>query len=519
LILGFDHNRIDSVGNSIMEALQQLKVVTYKSLWEFDHTHSIYSYTDKLRELEGIGQVKKLVFYAGRSERYAWFLPWYEDDVHQKIEQLRNDLTSHLERSPCVGRQIRQYLEEKHVAHQQLAYLVLRQMVSDGIASQLSFGNGKWSTVYYLTDRRLALEDILKRIFEYVKTNGFAFYHDVSKFVNVDSALCWTLLEYLANQKKIVKFKVGWSYTKNKPVFAYCMDGYETKAVLAYHQLLSKLRKDRMVENYSTIFKQACQKLKIDKSVADLSCTYLRQSSKVVKGRNYSDVAWSAYFLANKTLRQGLAPGDIESVAGSTRERILAISKIMNTQLDLKISDLFPKPGDYLKRILNNLELSESVKSRMFEETSTFIDSLPRRLLFGKRPESFAAAALYIVARSSSDYEIRYVFRQNRIAEASDVTEVTLRNMLRKIENCLDSDSIFLRESYMSLLHRDMPPKEEETLSPVIRSEPDFNMKECEICGYTEGDGETLTWFVNRKCWLCEDCATHDKLTKSLEGK
>jgi transcription initiation factor TFIIIB Brf1 subunit/transcription initiation factor TFIIB len=350
------------------------------------------------------------------------------------------------------------------------------------------------------------LEDLLDRIFRYVRTNGFAFYHDISKSMNVDSAVSWTLLEYLVNQKKIMKFKVGWSYTKNKPVFAYCMDGYETRAVISYQQLLSKFRKDRVIEKYSATFKQACERLKIDNSVADLSCSYLRYSSNVAKGRNYRDVAWSAFYLANKTLRQGLTLGDIESVSGMSRERILTISKLLNSELELEVSDIFPKPSDYLKRILDNLKVSNDVRSRMLEETCAFIESLPRQVLFGRRPEGVAAAALYIVARSTSDYEIRYLFRQNKVAEASDVTEVTLRNMLRRIEESLEGKSVE-KESFVKL------PEE------VVRSESDFNMKECEICGYTEGDGETLTWFANRKCWLCEDCAAHDKLTKSLEER
>src|SRR5208282_5455164 len=95
-------------------------------------------------------------------------------------------------------------------------------------------------------------------------------------------------------------------------------------------------------------------------------------------------------------------------------------------------------PVDFLDRIVSRMKLAKQLtigtltlqREELVLETKNFISILPRQIFFGKRSESMAAASLYLVASRKGISECT----QKRIAKAADITEVTLRNTVRKIE-------------------------------------------------------------------------------------
>jgi len=429
----------------IVNALQQLTIATYDSLRQFDRTYSFDTYKAGLKLLESRGQVKRLVFQAGKTERYVWLLPWYEDEAIRKLEDFKNDVIEYLTTTPSTGKQIKEYFVEKYPAFHQISYLAFRELVASKRVSQLTFiDNLRSVNIYYLPERRSALDELLQKTLDHVDRHGSAYSQDISNSLGVANRLAFALLATLVHEGKVSRFKVGWSYTRHRPVFAFCKEGHEAEAVARYRRLTSELhvqqKQFRLVEDYMAKFGSACNEMKADQSLADLAGSYLERAAKShwMRGRDTKSVAWSAFFLANKILRQGITPGEIEAYAKIERRILLMVSKDLNDFLQLDVPDLYPNPTDYLQRIATRMKLPRQLESSnglietsaLMRETNDFLMSLPKTLFFGKRAESMAAAALYL---TGSRLGIEGC-TQKRISKAADVTEVTIRNIIRQIE-------------------------------------------------------------------------------------
>ncbi len=437
---------MESSTDVVVNALKQLRMATYDSLRRYDSSYSFDTYKVVLKELEARSQVKKLIFRAGTQERYVWVLPWYEDEAKEEIEALQTEAIEYLSSTPATGGEIREYFKEKHSAHHQIANLAVRQLVSEGRLEQIQFNEGqRWISIYYLPEKRPALDDLLKRSLAIVNSKGSAFGHDLQDSMGISLWLASALLATLAHQKHVMKFKVGWSYSRNKPVFAYCIQGQEDEAVRRYrkriNELQKKQRKLRLVEEYSSKFVSACREMRSDETLADLATVYFDRTARStwMKGRDSKIVAWSAFFLASKILRKGITPGEIEAYSKVERRALLMNSKELNDFLQLNVQDLYPYPTDFVGRIVTRMELPQKLTTRgvtsidrqeLLEETKRFLSSLPRSISFGKRGESLAAASLYLTASRLGINDCT----QRLISGAADITVVTLRNTLRLIE-------------------------------------------------------------------------------------
>jgi len=451
-------NLESSSTNAIINALQQLTIVTYDSLRQFDRSYSSDTYRGGLKLLETRGQVKRLVFQVGKSERYAWILPWYEDEAQQKLEELKTEAIEYLTTTPSTGRQIKAYLKEKHPAFHQIAYLAFRELVSNKRVDQLTFLDNLSSVnVYYLPEKRQALDDLLQKTVDHIDRYESALGHDLSNSLGIANPLAYALLAILAHQGKVCRFMVGWSYTRNRPVFAYCKEGHEAEAVARYRKSVSELhiqqKQFRLVESYRAKFRSACNEMKADESLVDLACSYLERSAKSpwMRGRDSRGIAWSAFFLANRILRQGITPGEIEAYSKIERRTLLMVSSDLNDFLQLDVPELYPNPTDYLDRIVERMKLPKRVKatgalknvvtldrSTLVNKTSDFLASLPKTVFFGKRAESMAATALYLTGAELGVHDCT----QKRISKAADVTEVTLRNTMKSIRLALSRSGI-----------------------------------------------------------------------------
>jgi len=436
--------------DAIINALQQLKIATYDSLNQFDRTYSFDTYKNGLKLLESRGQVSKIVFPTRKAKRYVWFLPWYEDDAKEKLRELENVVLTYLETTPSTSWQIRDYLRENYPAYHQIAYLALRQLVARGRIRQMTFKEERlWLTIYYLPEKSEMLEDLMLKALEYVQHNGFAFGSDLSDSLNIPKRLAFALLAALAHEKKILRFKIGWSYFRNRPIFAYCEEGHELEAIARFRKMLSvrrlQQRKNKLVDDYLSEFRAACVEMKANEGLADLAGTYFDRTlkSRLARGRDTRLLAWSAYFLASKILKQGITPGEIQSFAKVKRRKLLAVSKDLNDILQLSVTDLYPQPRDYLRKIVMNMELPKKLycsggsieTAGLLQETERFFSSLPKKVLFGKRAESLAAAVLYLTAKRLGILECT----QKYISEAADITEVTLRNTVKSVKALCDS--------------------------------------------------------------------------------
>lgn len=436
----------------IISALQQLTIATYDSLRQFDRSYSFDTYRAGLRFLETRGQVKRLVFQVGKSERYAWLLPWYEDEALRKMEDFKNDAIEYLESTPSTSKQIREYFKGKHPAFHQIAYLAFLELVSNQRVSRLSSLDDLGSVnIYYLPEKRAALDGLLQKALEHVERQGSGVAQEISNSLGISNRLAFALLATLAHEGKISRFKVGWTYTKRRPVFVYCKEGHEAEAVARYRKMASEIhvqqKQSRLADSYRGKFSSACTEMKADLSLADLAGSYFERAAKShwMRGRDSREIAWSAFFLANKILRQGITPGEVETYTKVERRVLLMVSRDLNDFLQLDVPDIYPNPTDYLDRIVARMKLRKRPESSngliekvFLKKTSDFLASLPKTLFFGKRPESMVAAALYLTASELGIHECT----QKRISKGADITEVTLRNTVKSIQLALPKSEI-----------------------------------------------------------------------------
>ena len=430
----------------IVNALQQLRMATLESLRRYDATYSPDTYKYGLRSLETSGRVKKLLFRAGTTERYVWILPWYEDEAKEQIVNFQNEGIKYLETTPATSRQIREYFAEVYPAHHQIAYLAVRELVSQKrVAQTLLKFEGRWISIYYLPEKKDALDALLNTALDFVNDRGSTFPVELAEAIGISKRLGSALLMALAIDGKIVRAKVGWSYTKRRPVFYFCKIGGEAEAITKYRirlsQFLKTQRKLRVAEDYSSKFTSACNHSRIAESVAVLALSYFEQAlhSPWIRGRDTKIVAWSAFLLAAKVDKRGITPGEIARYSKIEKRVLVNYTRDLNEFLGLDAHEAqHANPIDFLDRIVTRMKLPRQLtidnhtlrREELVSETADFISALPRQVFFGKRPESIASASLYLVASRKGISQCT----QKRIAKAADVTEVTLRNTVRRIE-------------------------------------------------------------------------------------
>lgn len=430
----------------IVNALQQLKMATLESLRRYDATYSFDTYKYGLKNLETSGRVKKLLFRAGTTERYVWILPWYEEEAQDQIETFQNESIKYLETSPATSGQLREYFTEVYPAHHQIAYLAFRELVSQKrVVQNLLKFEGHWTSIYYLPEKKNALDALLNTTLNFVNARGSTFPGELAESIGISKRLGSALLTALAIDGRIVKAKVGWSYARRRPVFYFCKIGGEAEAITKYrmrlNQFLKTQRKLKIIEDYSSKFNAVCRDNRIVESVAVLAGSYFDQAlhSPWIRGRDIKIIVWSAFLLAAKVKKQGITPGEIERYSKIQKRILVNNTRDLNEFLGLDAHEgQHADPIDFLDRIVTRMKLSKHLRTdalalrreELVSETANFISTLPRQIIFGKRPESIAAASLYLVGSGRGISKCT----QKRIARAADVTEVTLRNTVRRIE-------------------------------------------------------------------------------------
>src|SRR5437660_7000223 len=229
-----------ALSDAIVSTLQQLKVGTYDSIRECDPRYSLDTYKAGIRSMETRGQLKRMVFQVGKSERYIWLLPWFDDDAQEKLQELKDEVFAYLDTTPSTSKQIRDHFKNKLPPYHQICFLVLRDMALKGEVEQITFNDERWVTIYYLPNRKELLNGLTLKALDYVNANGSAFPQDLSESLNIPRSLASALLAKLAHDNNISRIKIGWSYTRSMPIFAYCKEGHETEAVSRYDRLAHK---------------------------------------------------------------------------------------------------------------------------------------------------------------------------------------------------------------------------------------------------------------------------------------
>jgi transcription initiation factor TFIIB len=161
---------------------------------------------------------------------------------------------------------------------------------------------------------------------------------------------------------------------------------------------------DAVIEKASYIYRKALEK-------------------SLVRGRSISALIAAALYAACRDAETPRTLKDITNAANVSRKDIARCYRIIHRELDLKVPVV--DPVHCVARIASNLEITEKTKRYAVKIIK---DAQERKESSGKEPMGFAASALYL-----SCVENKVPVTQRDMAEAANVTEVTIRNRCKEL--------------------------------------------------------------------------------------
>lgn len=172
----------------------------------------------------------------------------------------------------------------------------------------------------------------------------------------------------------------------------------------------------------------------LPRSVREAASVLYRRAMKegLIKGRSIDGVAAASLYAA---CRQCNVPRTLEEVAEETdvsKKAVARAYRALARELKLKLAPT--SPTDYLSRFTSELELGPDARRRATE----ILEAAARDgRTAGKTPTGLAAAALYLAAQQVGDPRT-----QKEIAAVSHVSEVTIRNRARELEEAADTPTV-----------------------------------------------------------------------------
>ena len=145
--------------------------------------------------------------------------------------------------------------------------------------------------------------------------------------------------------------------------------------------------------------------------------------NKLVRGRSISAMTASALYAACRDTETPRTLNDVAEVSNIKRKEIARCYRLLYRELDLKMPVV--DPIHCVARISSLLEITEKTKRYAVKVLKT---SQEHEESAGKDPMGLAAAALYLACVKNGEE-----MTQRDIAEASNVTEVTIRNRCKSL--------------------------------------------------------------------------------------
>ena len=167
-------------------------------------------------------------------------------------------------------------------------------------------------------------------------------------------------------------------------------------------------------------------KLAISSSVFEKAAYIYRKAleKKLVRGRSISAMISASLYAACRDTETPRTLKDIADAANVKRKDISRCYRLLYNELELKMPVV--DPIQCIARISSNLKLTEKTKryaAKILKETQKRQESA------GKDPMGLAAAALYFSCVKNGVY-----VTQRDLAEAANVTEVTIRNRFKALK-------------------------------------------------------------------------------------
>jgi len=172
-----------------------------------------------------------------------------------------------------------------------------------------------------------------------------------------------------------------------------------------------------------------CDKAYIPGSVKERAAIFYRKAldKGLVRGRSIAAIVTATLYIACRVTGSPKTLREIANVSLVDKKDVARCYRLLLRELDLKMP--IASPLIYLSKIAEKTSISgqtQGIAVKILHEAKE------KRITAGKDLSGLAAAALYIACVKNNEKKT-----QKEIAEAADVTEVTVRNRYKTLTNQL----------------------------------------------------------------------------------
>ena len=148
------------------------------------------------------------------------------------------------------------------------------------------------------------------------------------------------------------------------------------------------------------------------------------QERMLIRGRTISGILSAAIYVACREMGISRTLKDIAAYSNVKLKEVAKSYRLLYLELDLKTPIV--DPMKYIARVANKAKLSEKTKRQAAEIMDNVIK---REVSVGKDPMGLAASVLYLASLNTGEN-----ITQANIADASEVSEVTIRNRVKDLK-------------------------------------------------------------------------------------
>ncbi len=181
---------------------------------------------------------------------------------------------------------------------------------------------------------------------------------------------------------------------------------------------------DRNVVRALSEIERITNALGLPDTVAETAATTYRRAQQegFLHGRSIEATAAACVYAASRFQKLPRPLDDVSENAQADKEDIARTYRRLSEKLELAVPITYP--SDLLPGIASELKVPPNV----LERANALIEATEEEALVGKNPSSVAAAAIYRAAK-----QLEQPITQSAVAEASGVTEVTVRARLKDL--------------------------------------------------------------------------------------
>lgn len=183
--------------------------------------------------------------------------------------------------------------------------------------------------------------------------------------------------------------------------------------------------KERALSEGFRNIETVASKMSLPKTSSERAANIYRKAQEegAIRGRSIATCSIASLYIANQLFQNGRTVEDFSKVSKIPNKEIGRVYR--SIKRELKIRTPPPTPLVYIDRFCSELGLPTVVKTRTREIVN---DADEKGLTDGKSPCGVAAACVYIAASLEGFHRT-----QREISEASNTTEVTIRNRYKEI--------------------------------------------------------------------------------------